>query len=110
MKITPKLVASSNAFALCCNGAVITWGDPAEGGDSSEVADQLKQVQDICATRVAFAALIGAADSPGRVVTWGDHLAGGDSHLQCDDLSISQKMIQLTIWHHNFILICCSIF
>jgi len=54
---------------------VVTWGDPSSGGDSSSVADQLKDVLQLFSTDLAFAAL--RAD--GRVVTWGDRLSGGDS-------------------------------
>ena len=54
---------------------VVTWGDPSSGGDSSSVADQLKDVLQLFSTDLAFAAL--RAD--GQVVTWGDPLNGGDS-------------------------------
>ena len=46
----------------------MTWGDPDYGGDSSEVQDQLKGVQQIQATDYAFAAIL----ADGSVVTWGD--------------------------------------
>ena len=48
----PKIAATRHAFALCCVGdhKVVTWGDPHRGGDSSEVRDQLRNVQQICST------------------------------------------------------------
>ena len=53
----------------------MTWGNAASGGDSSEVQDQLKNVQQIQASRMAFAAIRG----DGSVVTWGVAALGGDS-------------------------------
>ena len=52
----------------------MTWGEPT-GGDSSEVQDQLKGVQQVQATEQAFAAIL----ANGSVVTWGDPEYGGDS-------------------------------
>ena len=46
----------------------MTWGEPDSGGDSSEVQDQLKGVQQVQATTSAFAAIL----ADGSVVTWGD--------------------------------------
>ena len=52
---------------------MVAWGDPASGGDSSFVADQLEGgVREVVATEAAFAAL----KDDGSVVTWGDHNAG----------------------------------
>ena len=50
--IHPKVAATARAFALFCSGGnqVVTWGHPGYGGDSSEVQDQLKGVQQIQAT------------------------------------------------------------
>ena len=45
----------------------MTWGDPQNGGDSSRVKDQLKNVQKIQASGGAFAAIL----ADGSVVTWG---------------------------------------
>ena len=57
----------------------MTWGDPDDGGDSSHVQEQLRNVQHIQATRYAFAAVL----ESGAVVTWGDPDDGGDSsHVQ----------------------------
>ena len=53
----------------------MTWGDGRDGGDSRAVQGQLKTVQQIEATKVAFAAILG----DGSVVTWGNAGGGGDS-------------------------------
>ena len=53
----------------------MTWGDPDYGGDSSKVQDQLSNVQQICSTQPAFAAIL----ADGSVVTWGHPDYGGDS-------------------------------
>ena len=53
----------------------MTWGDRYSGGDSSEVQDQLKGVQQLQATERAFAAIL----ADGSVMTWGDPDYGGDS-------------------------------
>eukprot|EP00435_Cladocopium_sp_Y103_P040989 s671_g11.t1 len=68
--VEANLAASGRAFALfCCGGdQVVTWGDPQNGGDSSEVQDQLKGVQQVQATARAFAAIL----ADGSVVTWGN--------------------------------------
>ena len=59
--------------------AEVTWGNPAYGGDSSQVQEQLTRVQEIRATDRAFAAI----KDDGKVVTWGDARKGGDSsHVQ----------------------------
>ena len=60
--------------AILCDGSVVTWGN-ANGGDSSAVQDQLKDVQHIQASGGAFAAILG----DGSVVTWGSADCGGDS-------------------------------
>ena len=44
----------------------MTWGDSGFGGDSSAARNQLKNVQQIQATKHAFAAIRG----DGSVVTW----------------------------------------
>ena len=58
------------------------WGDADYGGDSSTVQHKLKNVQQIQATRKAFAAILGA----GSVVTWGDADCGGDCSAVQDRL------------------------
>ena len=72
----PKIAATHSAFAVWCVGGceVLTWGDPKAGGDSTAVRDDLKNVQDVCATGSAFAAKL----ADGSVITWGDPETGGD--------------------------------
>ena len=72
-----KAAATDKAFALHGHGeAVVTWAIQKSGGDSSQVREQLRNVQHIQATaRGAFAAIL----ESGSVVTWGDPEAGGDS-------------------------------
>ena len=72
----PKIAANRSAFALYCVGGhrIITWGQPDKGGDSSRVQDQLRNVQQICGSGRAFAAIL--ADR--SVVTWGSPDNGGD--------------------------------
>ena len=53
----------------------MTWGNPDCGGDSSEVQDQLRGVQQVQAIERAFAAIL----ADGSVVTWGNAGHGGDS-------------------------------
>ena len=50
------------------DGSVVTWGQASNGGDSSAVQDQLKNVQQIQASRDVIAAILG----DGSVMTWGD--------------------------------------
>eukprot|EP00435_Cladocopium_sp_Y103_P052315 s29_g16.t1 len=75
--VEAKLASTDHAFALFCRGGdqVITWGAPGFGGDSSQVQDQFKGVQQVQATLGAFAAI----REDGSVVTWGDPYYGGDS-------------------------------
>ena len=75
--LQPELAATDRAFALWCHGdnKVVTWGTADVGGDSSAVQDQLKDVQQIQATKTAFAAIL----EDGSVVTWGSAAYGGDS-------------------------------
>ena len=61
----------------------MTWGDPGFGGDSSQVQDQLKGVQQIQATAYAFAAIL----ADGSVVTWGKPGEGGDSSAVADQFA-----------------------
>ena len=53
----------------------MTWGDGNYGGHSTDVQDQLKNVQQIQASSAAFAAIL----DDGTVVAWGDARSGGDS-------------------------------
>ena len=49
----------SGAFAaILDDGSVVTWGHAAGGGDSRDVQDELKNVQQIQATGYAFAAIL----------------------------------------------------
>ena len=61
----------------------MTWGNPDDGGDSSEVQDQLKDVQQVQATYGAFAAIL----ADGSVVTWGRPGFGGDSAAVSDQFA-----------------------
>ena len=72
-----KLAATDAAFALYgLEGKVVTWGVADKGGDSSQVQEQLRNVQHIQATGGgAFAAIL----ESGAVVTWGRPDYGGDS-------------------------------
>ena len=60
----------------------MTWGVPDNGGDSTRVRDQLRNVQQIHATRFAFAAIV----ANGSVVTWGNPNFGGGSNKVGDRL------------------------
>ena len=55
----PRIAATSTAFALWCSGGdrIVTWGNAHDGGNSTRVQDQLRKVQQICATHFAFAAI-----------------------------------------------------
>ena len=88
--LQPQLAATGNAFALWCHGdsAVVTWGNPRSGGDSSAVQDQLKGVQQIQATQYAFAAIL----EDGSVLTWGHADFGGDSAGVQDQLKGVQQI------------------
>ena len=75
-----QVAATGHAFAaILGDGSVVTWGGAYHGGYSSAVQDQLKNVQQIQATKrkrvgSAFAARLG----DGSVVAWGDARHGGD--------------------------------
>eukprot|EP00435_Cladocopium_sp_Y103_P054694 s1678_g17.t2 len=85
-----KLAATATALALFCSGGdrVVTWGSQDCGGDSSEVEDQLKGVQQVQATSGAFAAIL----ADGSVVTWGRPDHGGDSSEVQDQLKSVQQL------------------
>ena len=82
---------SRGAFALWCCGEsrIVTWGHP--DGDSSAVHDQLRNVQQVQGTGIAFAAIL----ADGSFVTWGDQRYGGDSSAVQDQLR-SVQQIQAT--------------
>ena len=89
--LQPQLAATGKAFALWCHGdsAVVTWGHPHYGGDTSAVQDQLRGLQQIQATGFgAFAAIL----EDGSVVTWGDAGFGGDSRAVQDQLKGVQQI------------------
>ena len=69
------------------DGSIVAWGRAKDGGDSSAVQDQLKNVQQIQAAPCAFAAILG----DGSVVTWGDAGCGGDSSAVQDQLKNVQQ-------------------
>ena len=67
---------NKSAFAaLKEDGSVVTWGNSLEGGDSSDISLDLKNVSQIFSTVNSFAAL----KEDGSVVTWGSDSGGGDS-------------------------------
>eukprot|EP00435_Cladocopium_sp_Y103_P045109 s14_g12.t2 len=86
----PKLAATWHAFALWCVGAdrVVTWGSAGNGGDSSRVQNQFRNVQQIYGTGFAFAAIL--ADR--TVVTWGHQNYGGDSSRVQEQLKNVQQI------------------
>eukprot|EP00435_Cladocopium_sp_Y103_P046100 s1451_g13.t1 len=93
----PKIASTQFAFALWCVGAdrVVIWGDPEDGGDSSGVQDQLRNVQQLCGTGCAFAAIL----ADGNVVTWGRPAYGGDSSGVQDQL---RNVVQICGTHVAF--------
>eukprot|EP00439_Symbiodinium_sp_Y106_P053442 s867_g7.t1 len=81
--------ASRVSFAaIVFNGSVVTWGDERNGGDSSAVQAQLKNVRQIQSTDHAFAAIL----VDGSVVTWGLPAFGGDSSAVQDQLKHVQQI------------------
>ena len=80
---------SAAAFAVVVgDGSIVTWGSARWGGDSSAVQEQLKNVQQIEASRGAFAAIL----ADGSAVTWGDVDSGGDSSEVQDQLRNVQQI------------------
>ncbi|CAE8685172.1 unnamed protein product [Polarella glacialis] len=67
----------SGAFAaIKANGSVVTWGDAAQGGNSSAVAPLLTEgVVQVYGNQYSFAAI----KANGSVVTWGSAGHGGNS-------------------------------
>ncbi|CAE7905046.1 HERC1 [Symbiodinium sp. KB8] len=71
-----QVLGAANAFAtLFGDGSVVTSGHFHNGGDSSAVQDQLRNVQQMQNTDSAFAAILGDSS----VVVWGDARFGGES-------------------------------
>ena len=75
--------------AILGDGSVVMWGSAHHGGDSSSVQDQLKNVQQIQASRDGACAAI-LVD--GSVVTWGSADYGGDSSSVQDQLKNVQQI------------------
>ena len=69
--------------ALLEDGSVVSWGAHTHGGDSEDIQDQLKNIQFIAATSMAFCAVT----NDGKVVTWGRGDEGGDSSAIQSQLS-----------------------
>eukprot|EP00439_Symbiodinium_sp_Y106_P032401 s4170_g3.t2 len=85
----PQVCGNEAAFAaILGDGSVVTWGAARAGGDSRAVQDQLRNVQQIQASRFAFAAILG----DGSVVTWGAAKDGGDSRAVQDQLRNVQQI------------------
>eukprot|EP00435_Cladocopium_sp_Y103_P028511 s2663_g7.t1 len=73
------------------------WGRDFSGGDSSWVRDELQNVQQICATSFAVAAIL----ADGTMVTWGDEECLDDS------LRVSRVQDQLQNVHADVCHIRC---
>ncbi|CAJ1342428.1 unnamed protein product, partial [Effrenium voratum] len=84
-----QLAATGKAFAWHGHGGeVLSWGHPECGGDSSQVQEQLRNVQHVQATCGAFAAIL----EYGAVVTWGHRAYGGDSSQVQEQLKNVQQI------------------
>ncbi|MCB4920845.1 hypothetical protein LAV78_20205 [Brucella intermedia] len=71
-----QVAATSTAFAaLRRDGSVVAWGNAEAGGDTTKVANQLKDIRAIYSDTQAFVAI----KNGGGVVTWGGAGNGGDS-------------------------------
>ena len=68
--------------AARCNGSVMTWGVGSDGGDSTAVQDQLRNVPQIEASNGALAAIL----RYGSVVTWGCAARGDNRSAVKDQL------------------------
>jgi len=80
----PGMLANYYAYAaLKSDGTVVTWGDPNGGGESSAVAESLRDVKAVYSNMKAFAAL----KKDGTVVAWGDPTCGGDTSYVMNDLT-----------------------
>ena len=80
----------------------MTWGRYLFGGDSSDVQDQLRNVQQIRATSFDFAAIL----ADGSVVTWGspDFPEEADSFFKVQDKLRRVQHVQSTGWAFAAIL------
>ena len=82
-QVQVKAARQGSMFAvLFGDGSVVSCGDARDGGDSSAIQNQLRDVQQIQASDHAFAAILG----DGSVVTWGNAYEGGDSSAVQDQL------------------------
>ena len=70
------------------DGSVVTWGYDGNGGDSTAVQAQLKQVQQIQASIGSFAAI----RDDGSVVSWGNPTFGSDSRTVQHQLKNVQQV------------------
>ena len=68
-----EILSNSRAFAILESGFVVTWGDPAYGGECN--TGHPRGVIALQATISAFTAIL----QDGSVVTWGFATEGGDS-------------------------------
>eukprot|EP00929_Paragymnodinium_shiwhaense_P077472 TRINITY_DN39899_c0_g1_i1.p1 TRINITY_DN39899_c0_g1~~TRINITY_DN39899_c0_g1_i1.p1 ORF type:complete len:782 (-),score=172.91 TRINITY_DN39899_c0_g1_i1:210-2555(-) len=85
------VVSNDWAFAARLDtGGVVTWGDPAHGGDSTSVLEQLKSgVVQVRCNDWAFAAIL----DTGAAVAWGDQDAGGTTAAVADKLESGAKQL-----------------
>ena len=90
LALQTRIAATRRAFALWRSGgdSIITWGNRSHGGDSSAVRDQLRGVQQVHASKKAFAAIL----ADGSVVTWGHAACGGDRSAVQDQLKGVQQV------------------
>jgi len=92
--VLPSLSTSGAFAALRADGAVVTWGYRAYGGDSAVVASALSgsiDVTAVYANKTAFAAV--RAD--GSVITWGAAGNGGDSAAVAAALNGSIDVVRI---------------
>eukprot|EP00435_Cladocopium_sp_Y103_P074845 s178_g51.t1 len=86
-KVT-HIAATTSAFAaILVDGSVVTWGYFEEGGDASEVQNQLQNVVEIEGNGYAFAARL----VNGSVVSWGEQIIGRDGSCGQHQLQSVQK-------------------
>ena len=84
-----QIQAGNNAFAaLLGDGSAVTWGLCMDAGDSSSVANKLKNVKQIQAAYAAFAAILG----DGSVVTWSNCDYGGNNSRFQDQLKLHKQL------------------
>ena len=88
-----QLAATSVAFAWHGHGCeCVTWGVADSGGDSSQVQEQLRNVQHIQSTSSPFGGAFAAILESGAVVTWGHARGGGDSSQVQEQLRNVQRI------------------